>query len=110
MPDKPLDRIVKDYEAKWPKATEKMTKDRDALLALFDFPAEHWVHLKSTSPIEPTFTPVRPRTNVTRAPDHGPRPGHCLQADRAGPETRWRAVNAPQLVGLVRADVKFEKG
>jgi transposase-like protein len=45
----------KDYEAKWPKAVEKVVKDTDAMLAFFDFPAEHWVHLKTTNPIESTL-------------------------------------------------------
>jgi transposase-like protein len=49
--EKALDQFVKEYEAKWPKATEKDAKDREALLAFFDFPAEHWIHLKTTNPI-----------------------------------------------------------
>jgi len=49
--EKALDQFVKEYEAKWPKATEKVAKDREALLAFFDFPAEHWIHLKTTNPI-----------------------------------------------------------
>jgi transposase-like protein len=47
-----LDAFVKEYEAKWPKATEKLEKDREELLAFYAFPAEHWVHLKTTNPIE----------------------------------------------------------
>jgi transposase-like protein len=46
-----LEGFVTDYEAKWPKAVEKVTKDKDELLAFFDFPAEHWVHLKATNSI-----------------------------------------------------------
>ena len=52
---KALAQFKKDYEPKWPKAVEKVVKDADALLAFFDFPAEHWVHLKTTNPIESTF-------------------------------------------------------
>ena len=63
-----LKRFVKDYEAKWPKAVEKVVKDADVLLAFFDFPAEHWVHLKTTNPIESTFATVRLRTKVTKGP------------------------------------------
>jgi transposase-like protein len=63
-----LERFVKDYETKWPKAVEKVTKDREELLAFFAFPAEHWVHLKTTNPIESTFATVRLRTKVTKGP------------------------------------------
>jgi putative transposase len=107
---KALDQFVKDYEVKWPKATEKMTKDRDALLAFFDFPAEHWIHLKTTNPIESTFATVRLRTKVTKGP--GSRAAGLAMAYKLieQAQTRWRAVNAPHLVALVRAGVKFEKG
>jgi putative transposase len=53
--EKALDRFVKEYEAKWPKATEKVAKDREELVAFYAFPAEHWIHLKTTNPIESTF-------------------------------------------------------
>ena len=107
---KALDQFVKDYEAKWPKATEKVTKDRDALLAFFDFPAEHWIHLKTTNPIESTFATVRLRTKVTKGP--GSRAAGLAMAYKLieQAQTRWRMVNAPHLVALVRAGVKFEKG
>ena len=108
--NKALERFVKDYEAKWPKAVEKITKDRDALLAFFDFPAEHWVHLKTTNPIESTFATVRLRTKVTKGP--GSRAAGLAMAYKLieSAQTRWRAVNAPHLVALVRAGAKFEKG
>jgi transposase-like protein len=105
-----LEGFVKDYEAKWPKATEKVTKDKDEMLAFFDFPAEHWVHLKTTNPIESTFATVRLRTKVTKGP--GSRAAGLAMAYKLieSAQSRWRAVNAPQLVALVRAGVKFEKG
>jgi putative transposase len=105
-----IERFVKAYEAKWPKAVEKVVKDRDALLAFFDFPAEHWVHLKTTNPIESTFATVRLRTKVTKGP--GSRAAGLAMAYKLieSAQARWRAVNAPQLVALVRVGVKFEKG
>jgi putative transposase len=108
--DKALAQFKKDYEAKWPKAVEKVTKDADSLLAFFDFPAEHWVHLKTTNPIESTFATVRLRTKVTKGP--GSRAAGLAMAYKLieAAQTRWRAVNAPQLVALVRAGVVFEKG
>jgi putative transposase len=107
---KAIERFKKDYEAKWPKAVEKVTKDAEQLLAFFDFPAEHWVHLKTTNPIESTFATVRLRTKVTKGP--GSRAAGLAMAYKLieQAQTRWRAVNAPQLVALVRAGVKFEKG
>ena len=61
-----FDRFVSHYGAKYPKAAEKLTKDRDALLAFYDFPAEHWAHIRTTNPIESTFATVRHRTTRTR--------------------------------------------
>jgi transposase-like protein len=61
-----FDSFLKTYGAKYPKATEKLTRDRDALLAFYDFPAEHWIHVRTTNPIESTFATVRHRTTRTR--------------------------------------------
>ena len=61
-----FDQFVKTYGTKYPKATDKLTKDRDALLAFYDFPAEHWQHIRTTNPIESTFATVRHRTTRTR--------------------------------------------
>jgi transposase-like protein len=108
--ERALDQFVKDYEAKWPKATEKIEKDREELLAFYAFPAEHWIHLKTTNPIESTFATVRLRTKVTKGP--GSRAAGLAMAYKLieSAQTRWRALNAPNLVALVRAGVKFEKG
>ena len=73
------------FGAKWPKAVAKITGDTEVLLAFFDFPAEHWIHLKTTNPIESTFATVRLRTKVTKGPGSKGRPGHGLQTDRVGP-------------------------
>jgi len=108
--EKAIATFKKDYEAKWPKAVEKILKDQEALLAFFDFPAEHWVHLKTTNPIESTFATVRLRTKVTKGP--GSRAAGLAMAYKLieSAQTRWRAVNASHLVALVRAGVVFEKG
>jgi putative transposase len=108
--EKALDAFVKDYEAKWPKATEKIVKDREELLAFYAFPAEHWIHLKTTNPIESTFATVRLRTKVTKGP--GSRAAGLAMAYKLieSAQTRWRAINAPHLVPLVRAGIVFEKG
>ena len=57
-----------EFGPKWPKAVRKITDDQDALLTFYDFPAEHWKHLRTTNPIESTFAPVRARTNLTKGP------------------------------------------
>ena len=64
--EKAFDHFVESYEAKYPKAAECLTKDRDVLLTFYDFPAEHWIHLRTTNPIESTFATVRLRTTQTR--------------------------------------------
>lgn len=96
--------------AKWPKAVAKVVDDTEVLLAFFDFPAEHWVHLKTTNPIEPTFATVRLRTRVTKGP--GSRVAGLAMAFKLieSAQQRWRAVNSPHLVALVRAGATFEKG
>ena len=108
--EKALERFAKDYEVKWPKAVEKVTKDREELLAFFAFPTEHWIHLKTTNPIESTFATVRLRTKVTKGP--GSRAAGLAMAYKLieSAQARWHAVNAPHLVALVRAGAKFEKG
>lgn len=57
--EKACERFIATYGAKYPKATECLAKDRDALLAFYDFPAEHWVHVRTTNPTEPTFATIR---------------------------------------------------
>jgi putative transposase len=98
------------YGAKWPKATAKITDHLDVLLAFYDYPAEHWIHLRTTNPIESTFATVRLRQRVTKGP--GSRAAGVAMAFKLieSAQARWRAVNAPHLVALVRADAHFEKG
>jgi putative transposase len=83
---------------------------RGVLLAFYDFPAEHWIHLRTTNPIESTFATVRLRTRVTKGP--GSRAAGVAMAFKLieSAEARWRAVNAPHLVALVRAGARFENG
>jgi transposase-like protein len=98
------------YGAKFPKATAKITDDMEELLAFFDYPCEHWVHLRTTNPIESTFATVRHRTKVTKGP--GSRAAGLAMAFKLieAAQDRWRAVNAPHLVALVRAGATFING
>jgi putative transposase len=82
----------------------------EELLAFYDYPCEHWVHLRTTNPIESTFATVRHRTKVTKGP--GSRAAGLAMAFKLieAAQARWRAVNAPHLVALVRAGARFERG
>jgi putative transposase len=62
-----FDDFITIYDAKYPKAVQCLEKDREALLTFYDFPAEHWKHIKTTNPIESTFSTVRLRTNKVRS-------------------------------------------
>jgi transposase-like protein len=98
------------YAAKFPKAVAKITGDLDQLLAFYDYPAEHWVHLRTTNPIESTFATVRHRSKITKGP--GSRAAGLAMAFKLieAAQDRWRAVNAPHLVALVRAGATFING
>ena len=99
-----------DYGTKFGKATAKITDDLDVLLEFYNYPAEHWVHLRTTNPIESTFATVRHRTKVTKGP--GSRAAGLAMAYKLieAAQARWRAVNAPHLVALVRAGATFHQG
>ena len=105
-----LEAFTVDYGVKWPKAVAKVTDDAEALLAFYDYPAEHWVHLRTTNPVESTFATVRLRTRVTKGP--GNKQAGLAMAFKLleAAEQRWRSVNGPQLVALVRAGAVFRKG
>src|SRR5215217_4068343 len=92
------------------RALAKVTDDAEALLAFYDYPAEHWVHLRTTNPVESTFATVRLRTRVTKGP--GNKQAGLAMAFKLleAAEQRWRSVNGPHLVALVRAGAVFRKG
>ena len=98
------------YGAKFGKAVAKLTDDLDELLRFYDYPAEHWVHLRTTNPIESTFATVRHRTKVTKGP--GSKAAGIAMAYKLieAAQDRWRAVNAPHLVALVRNGATFKHG
>ena len=100
----------KTYGAKWPKAVKKITDDVGELLAFYDFPAEHWIHLRTTNPIESTFATVRLRTKVTKGAGSAAAALAMVFKVVESAQARWRAVNAPHLVALVRAGARFERG
>jgi transposase-like protein len=98
------------YGAKFPKAAAKITGDEDELLAFYDYPAGHWIHLRTTNPIESTFATVRLRTKITKG--HGSKAAALAMAFKLieSAQRRWRMVNAPHLVALARAGAAFANG
>jgi transposase-like protein len=99
-----------EFGVKWPKAAAKIADDLDVLLAFYDYPVEHWIHLRTTNPIESTFATVRLRQRITKGP--GSRAAGVAMAFKLieSAQTRWRCVNAPNLVALVRAGALFVNG
>jgi putative transposase len=108
--EKAFDLFVKTYRAKYPKATECLEKDKEVLLAFYDFPAEHWVHIRTTNPIESVFSTVRLRHDKTKG--SGSRVA-CLTMVFKLMESAsrgWRSLNgSPLLVEVVKGTV-FKDG
>ena len=102
--------FVRDYQAKYPKAVEKLQKDREVLLTFYDFPAEHWRHIRSSNAIESTFATVRQRTSRTK---------NCVSRSSflglsfklmQEAEKRWRGIQHPQRLRELFAGVIFIDG
>lgn len=107
---KALDAFEKQFQAKYPKAVECLLKDKDVLFTFYDFPAEHWIHLRTTNPIESTFATVRHRTRQTKG--CGSRLATLtmvFKLTRAA-ENRWRKLNGSQLLAKVIEGVIFKDG
>jgi len=101
-----FDLFRKTYEAKYPKAVECLTKDREVLLAFYDFPAAHWIHLRTTNPIESTFATVRLRTKRTKG--CGSRIACLTMVYKLmqSASKRWRLLNGAQvLVEVLRGTI-----
>ena len=108
--NKAFDLFERTYEAKYPDAVTYLSKDRDALLTFYDFPAAHWIHLRTTNPIESTFATVRLRHRRTKG--NGSRRA-CLAmvyklADSAS--KTWRKLNQHELIQDVITNVTFTDG
>ena len=103
-------RLTGEFETRYPKALETLIKDQDPLLTFFDFPAAHWIHLRTTNPIESPLATVKARTKKTKGA--GSRKAGLAMAFKLllAAEKRWRRLNAPHLVSLVKAGVKFPNG
>jgi transposase-like protein len=102
--------FIATYEAKYPKAVECLGKDREALLAFYDFPAEHWVRLRTANPIESTFATVRLRTKRTKG--SGSRTACLAMVFKLmqSAEKKWRALNGAELLPEVMQGTAFIDG
>jgi putative transposase len=108
--DRAFDLFVATYEAKYPKATGCLSKDREVLLTFYDFPAEHWIHLRTTNPIESTFATVRLRHRRTKG--NGSRTACLTMVFKLmqSASKRWRLLNGSQLLPEVIAGIQFIDG
>ncbi len=105
-----IDEFAAEFSAKWPKAVCRIVEDKDALLAFYDYPAEHWRHLRTTNPIESVFAPVRARTEITKGPGSRRAGLAIIFKLMEAAEGRWRKLTGSHLVALVRAGARFEDG
>jgi putative transposase len=105
-----IEAFAAEYDAKYPKAVASLRRDQAQLLTFYDFPAEHWRHLRTTNIIESPFATVRLRQRVTKGA--GSRTKALMMAFKllAMAEERWRKVNGSELLPLVRAGVRFVDG
>jgi len=107
---KALGKFAATYQAKFPKAVECLLKDQEELLAFYDFPAEHWQHLRTSNPIESTFATVRLRTYKTKGA--GSRTACLAMAFKLveSAQNHWRKLNGSTLLPEVIAGVIFKDG
>lgn len=110
LAQKAFELFVSTFEAKYPQAVECLVKDRDVLLTFYDFPAEHWIHLRTTNPIESTFATVRLRTERTKG--CGSRTTCLTMVFKLArcAETRWHRLNGKGLLNEVIEGIKFVDG
>lgn len=105
-----IERFVAEFGEKYPKAAETLSKDQDKLLTYFDYPAAHWIHLRTTNPVESPFATIKQRLKQTRGA--GSREAGLAMAFKLllQAETKWRRLNAPHLLPLVQTGMMFPDG
>lgn len=108
--EKAFDLFVEMYQVKYSRAVDCLAKDREVLLTFYDFPAEHWVHLRTTNPIESTFATVRLRTNKTKG--CGSRMATLTMVFKLAQSAQnyWRLLNGSQFLVHVLQGVRFIDG
>ncbi|MEU9336291.1 transposase [Streptomyces sp. NPDC048290] len=108
--EKAVEEFARTYGTKWPKAVAKITDDRDVLLAFYDFPAEDGIHLRTTNPIESTFSTVKPRTKAARGAGSPAAALAMVFKLVESAQERWRAITGAHLVALVRSGARLKNG
>jgi transposase-like protein len=105
-----LDDFLELYQDKFPKACQCLVKDKEVLFTFYDFPAAHWLHLRTTNPIESTFATVRHRTRQTKG--CGSRAATLSMVYKLGREAekKWRRLNGSELVIKVMTGIRFVDG
>lgn len=106
-----MDHFCEAFEPKYPKAVKCLMKDADELLAFYDFPAEHWVHVRTTNPIESLFATIRLRTKRTKG--HGSAKAALSMAFKLAQcaEKKWNRLRGSQLLAdVIDVNFKFEDG
>jgi len=109
--ERAVEHFESTFEAKYPKAVQCLLKDKDELLAFYDFPAEHWVHIRTTNPIESLFATIRLRTKRTKG--HGNAKAALTMAFKLAQcaEKNWRSLRGSQLLAdVIDINIKFEDG
>jgi transposase-like protein len=107
---KAIKEFAEEFGTKWPKAAAKLVEDEEALLCYYDYPAEHWRHLRTTNPIESPFATVRARTEITKGPGSREAGMAMIFKLLEAAEGRWRRLSGYRLVPLVRAGARFVNG
>lgn len=105
-----FDAFVQSYEPKYPKAAQCLTKDKDCLLTFYDFPAEHWHHIRTSNPIESTFASVRLRTAKTRGCVSRASILSMVFKLTKSAEQRWLKLRGPERIAEVVSSVSFKNG
>ncbi len=108
--EKAIKEFEEEFAKKWPKAAAKISEEKEALLAFYDYPAEHWRHLRTTNPIESPFATVRARTDITKGPGSREAGVAMIYKLLEAAQGRWRRLNGYRLVPLVRAGARFVNG
>ena len=105
-----IEAFASEFGVKWPKAVSKVVDDKEALLTYYDYPTQHWRHLRTTNPIESVFAPVRARTDITKGP--GSRQAGLAMIFKLveAAQGRWRKLSGAHLVAMVRAGAEFRNG
>ncbi len=108
--ERAANEVETEYGAKYPKAIKSLRRDFEKLLTFFDFPAEHWKHLRTTNLIESPFATVRLRTRVTKGAGSRAKAITMTFKLLEMAEKRWRRLNGHELLPLVAHGVKYEDG